>query len=117
MTGGRMSACQAEITAKLRNIVTAFTIFSPKNQLTVSHDHIRKERDCLNCGTVVTGQYCQECGQKNVEPRQSLWHLITHFFNDLTHFDGKFFLTLKLLIIRPGFVSEEYVKGRRTKYL
>ncbi|RYZ42741.1 MAG: DUF3667 domain-containing protein [Sphingobacteriales bacterium] len=40
-----------------------------------------------------------------------------HFFNDLTHFDGKFFETLKLLLIRPGFISDAYIRGQRTKYL
>jgi len=83
----------------------------------MAHEHLRKEKDCLNCGSIVAGPYCQECGQKNVVPKQSLWHLITHFFNDFTHFDGRFFLTLKLLLLKPGFVSKEWVKGRRTKYL
>lgn len=83
----------------------------------MSHEHLRKETDCLNCGTTVTGPYCQQCGQKNLVPKQSLWHLITHFFNDITHFDGRFFKTLKLLLARPGFVSAEWVRGRRTAYL
>jgi hypothetical protein len=57
------------------------------------------------------------CGQENTEPEESAWHLITHFFNDITHFDGKFFSTLKLLIFKPGFLSTEYKMGRRTSYL
>ncbi|RZJ32782.1 MAG: DUF3667 domain-containing protein, partial [Chryseobacterium sp.] len=36
---------------------------------------------------------------------------------DVTHFDGKFFSTLKLLITRPGFLSNEYKMGRRASYL
>jgi hypothetical protein len=83
----------------------------------MSHGHLRKEKDCLNCGATVTGEYCQNCGQRNVVPRQTFWHLVTHFFNDITHFDGKFFTTLKLLLFRPGFLSSEWVLGRRTKYL
>jgi hypothetical protein len=35
----------------------------------------------------------------------------------VTHFDGKFFTTLKSLLLKPGFLTEEYVKGRRMKYL
>ena len=62
-------------------------------------------------------RYCHVCGQENLEPKESFWHLITHFFYDFTHFDGKFFSTLKYLIIKPGFVSAEYVAGRRAKYL
>ena len=61
--------------------------------------------------------YCHICGQENVEPKESVWHLVTHYFNDITHFDGKFFSTLKLLLLRPGFLPAEYVRGRRASYL
>jgi hypothetical protein len=83
----------------------------------VSHSTERKEKDCLNCGTIVNGRYCHVCGQENLEPKESFWHLVTHFFNDITHFDGKFFTTLKDLLFKPGFLSREYVKGRRATYL
>ena len=83
----------------------------------MSHFKERKEKDCLNCGTEVHGKYCHVCGQENIEPKETAWHLVTHFFNDITHFDGKFFSTLKYLIIRPGFVSKEYMLGRRASYL
>jgi Protein of unknown function (DUF3667) len=83
----------------------------------VSHSPERKEKDCLNCGTIVNGRYCHVCGQENLEPKESFWHLVTHFFNDITHFDGKFFTTLKDLLFRPGFLPKEYVKGRRASYL
>ncbi len=84
----------------------------------MSHGKERTEKVCLNCGEApLYDRYCHHCGQQNVEPKQTLWHLLAHFFNDITHFDGKFFSTLKLLITKPGFLSAEYVKGRRTKYL
>ena len=71
----------------------------------------------MNCGTEVVGRYCHQCGQENLETKESFWHLITHFFYDFTHFDGKFFSTLKYLVIKPGFVSAEYMKGKRASYL
>ncbi|MEO8721472.1 MAG: DUF3667 domain-containing protein [Ginsengibacter sp.] len=83
----------------------------------MSHLPLRKETNCLNCGTTVIGKYCHVCGQENIEPKESAWHLITHFFNDVTHFDGKFFLTLKVLLIKPAFLSKEYMNGRRASYL
>jgi Protein of unknown function (DUF3667) len=83
----------------------------------VSHRKLRSEKICLNCGTETTGRYCPSCGQENIEPKQSVWHLITHFFSDLTHFDGKFFLTVKDLFAKPGFLSREYMMGRRMSYL
>lgn len=83
----------------------------------MSHLPQRKEKDCLNCGATVIGRYCHVCGQENVEPKETAWQLITHFFNDITHFDGKFFLSLKKLFFRPGYLSIEYMKGRRVRYL
>lgn len=43
--------------------------------------------------------------------------MVTHFFKDITHFDGSFFTTLKDLLFKPGFLSKEYMKGRRASYL
>ena len=83
----------------------------------MSHLAHRKETNCLNCGTTVIGAYCHVCGQENLEPKESLWHLVLHFFNDVTHFDGKFFSSLKDVLLKPGFLSKEYMNGRRASYL
>jgi hypothetical protein len=83
----------------------------------VSHSKEREEKICLNCSAELYGRYCHSCGQQNIEPKQSVWHLVTHFFYDITHFDGKFFDTLKYLIRRPGFLPREYINGRRAAYL
>lgn len=83
----------------------------------MSHLPQRKEKNCLNCGATVIGKYCHNCGQENIEPKESVWQLVTHFFNDTAHFDGKFFSTLKNLLFKPDFLSKEYIKGRRATYL
>lgn len=81
-------------------------------------DHsLRTEKDCLNCGTLVQGRFCHVCGQENKEPKESFWHLVNHFFADITHFDGKFFHSIKYLFTRPGFLPKEYMAGRRASYL
>jgi len=77
----------------------------------------RTEKNCLNCHTEVQGRFCHVCGQENIEPKESVWHLVSHFFQDITHFDGKFFSTVKYLITRPGFLSAEYSNGRRASYV
>jgi hypothetical protein len=83
----------------------------------VSHAPQRIEKDCLNCGTIVQGHYCQNCGQENIVPRETFWHMVTHFFYDITHFDSNFFTTLKDLLFKPGFLTKEYMLGRRKSYL
>lgn len=83
----------------------------------MSHLKERKEKQCLNCNAVIYGRFCHVCGQENVEPKESFLHLVRHFIEDITHFDGKFFDTLRYLILRPGFLSYEYMRGRRSSYL
>lgn len=83
----------------------------------MSHVKERKEKNCLNCNAVVQERYCGICGQENLEPQETAGHLVSHFFNDITHFDGKFFSSMKYLLTKPGFLSKEYVAGRRISYL
>lgn len=83
----------------------------------MSHSKERHEKICLNCNAELHGRYCHVCGQENIEPKETVWSLITHFFYDITHFDGKFFSTTRYLITRPGFLPKEYIEGRRARYL
>ena len=83
----------------------------------MSHSPQRNEKDCLNCGTIVQGKYCHVCGQENVVPKETFWSMLIHFFYDITHFDSSFFTTIKDLFFKPGFLSKEYMKGRRKSYL
>ena len=77
----------------------------------------RKEPDCLNCGTIVAGRYCQNCGQENIEGKETFLQIVYHFIEDITHFDGKLIYTLRLLIGKPGFLTKEYVAGKRFRYI
>ena len=71
----------------------------------------------MNCGNVVQGNYYQNCGQENVVPHETFWHMLQHFLYDITHFDSKFFDSMKYLLLKPGFLPLEYIKGRRASYL
>lgn len=83
----------------------------------MSHSKERHEKICLNCNAALHGRFCHVCGQENIEPKETVWGLVSHFFYDITHFDGKFFSTTRYLITRPGFLPKEYIEGRRTRYL
>lgn len=89
----------------------------PVNHRILSGLRQRTESDCLNCGTTVHGCFCHQCGQENIEPRESFWSLLQHFFYDLLHFDGKFFSSVKYLLFRPGFLTSEYTRGKRASFL
>ncbi len=83
----------------------------------MSAGHERKEKVCLNCNARVFGPYCHVCGQANTEPKETVWGLLTHFVNDITHFEGKFFTTLKYILFKPGYLTKEYERGRRNSYM
>ena len=83
----------------------------------MSHHKTRKDSNCLNCGTTVTGKYCQNCGQENIEVKETFFQIVYHFIEDITHFDGKLIKTLKYLITKPGFLTKEYVSGKRASYI
>ena len=87
--------------------------------LAVPMSHLKEliEKNGLNCNTQVAGRYCQHCGQENVEVKESVWHLIMHFIEDLTHFDGKLWKTLKLLLLKPASLTKYYMDGKRATYL
>jgi len=91
-------------------------LFLRKNYI-MSHAEGRKEDNCLNCGATVYGRYCHVCGQENIVPHETFWHMVQHFFYDITHFDSKFIDTVKHLVRKPGFLSKEYMAGRRAGYL
>ena len=83
----------------------------------MAHGKLRSEKTCLNCGAEVPLVYCPTCGQMNREPKFNVRDLIMDFVHDFTHFDSKFFRTTLLLITKPGFLTKEFIEGKRLKYL
>jgi hypothetical protein len=79
--------------------------------------HYRHENDCLNCGTILEGKYCHNCGQENLEVKEGFGHMMNHAISDYFHFDHQFFHTLKPLLFKPGYLTSEYMAGRRVQYL
>src|ERR1700760_5009513 len=79
--------------------------------------HYRHEDNCLNCGTILQGHFCHNCGQENLEIKEGFGHVMTHTILDYLHFDHQFFGTIKPLLFKPGFLTVEYMTGRRVRYL
>ncbi|MBK0381106.1 DUF3667 domain-containing protein [Mucilaginibacter segetis] len=79
--------------------------------------HYRHENDCLNCGTILEGKFCHNCGQENLQMKESFGHMVNHAVSDYFHFDDQFFKTLSPLLLKPGKLTIEYLAGRRARYL
>jgi hypothetical protein len=65
----------------------------------------------------VSGHYCAACGQRLEAPVQSLWHFTREATEDLTHTDSRLWRTLGALLFRPGYLTREFLAGRRASYL
>lgn len=82
----------------------------------VSADGHTHERNCLNCGAELAGEFCHGCGQKAHVHRS-----LAAFFHDLLHgvfhFEGKIWNTLPMLAWKPGELTRGYIDGKRTRYV
>lgn len=72
---------------------------------------------CLNCDAILTGQYCGNCGQRSQSRLISLLELIRDAFGDLFELDSRLWRTLVPLAIRPGRLTDDYLRGRRARYM
>jgi len=75
------------------------------------------EGRCLNCSAVLQGRFCHECGQKAAGILLPLATLLKDASQDVFGIDSRFYRTLVMLIKKPGFLTLEYVKGHRTRYI
>jgi hypothetical protein len=73
----------------------------------------------LNCGAELTGEYCHSCGQKRIHRHEfSVKHFFGHFLHEITHLDSnKILKTLRDLVFKPGALAEEYLAGRKGRYI
>jgi hypothetical protein len=83
----------------------------------MSGKKLRKESNCLNCNRTVESRFCGFCGQENLEPRESFFDILKHTFEDFSHFDSKFFTTVKYLFLKPGLLTLEFNRGKRASYV
>jgi hypothetical protein len=79
----------------------------------------RKYSECLNCGArlAASPSFCPECGQANHDLNIPVRHLFEEFIEGLFHFDAKSFRTILSLAFKPGFISTEFVRGKRVQYV
>ncbi|MBC7521298.1 MAG: DUF3667 domain-containing protein [Sandarakinorhabdus sp.] len=71
---------------------------------------------CSNCAAALAGNFCGNCGQR-AHVHRSLLHVGEEFLHGITHFDGKAWKTLPMLLFRPGRLTRDYIMGRRARYI
>jgi hypothetical protein len=72
---------------------------------------------CRNCGAPVNGAYCAACGQETALRLPTLREFLREAAGRYVAFDGRFWRTVFALLARPGFLTREYLAGRRRRYI
>ena len=73
--------------------------------------------ECPNCSTPLSRRYCPQCGQKIGDINPTIHDLLHDVVHEFLHVDSKIFGTVKLLLLKPGFLTREYFEGRRVRYV
>ncbi|UOE42150.1 DUF3667 domain-containing protein [Chryseobacterium suipulveris] len=78
---------------------------------------MEKTNNCLNCGRIISENFCSNCGQKASVHRYSFKHFIEHdLIHGFWHVDRGILFTIKELFTRPGHSIREFIQGKRVGY-
>ena len=72
---------------------------------------------CQNCNADVDGAFCSQCGQEVESNLKYFWVVLLHILDDIFSFDSRAARTVKPLLGNPGFLTNEYISGRRVHYV
>src|SRR5215472_4554983 len=72
---------------------------------------------CENCGAELQGHWCSQCGQPAIEYRRSFRYVVADLLNEFLNWDSKFFTSIALLILKPWRLTNEFLAGKRVRYV
>jgi hypothetical protein len=75
------------------------------------------DETCANCGAALSGPFCSSCGQRQVDLDQPFLELAGEVMESFLSFDTRILRTLWPLISRPGWLTVEFLGGRRVRYI
>lgn len=76
-----------------------------------------KNKYCHNCHHPYRSEhnYCSNCGQKNIKGKIRLLDFLKDVFSSIFNWDSKIWIT-PIMLFKPGFLTVEFFKGRRSRY-
>ena len=72
---------------------------------------------CRNCGADAPGAFCPSCGQETRVQLPRVGQFMREAAGRYVAFDGRMWRTLGALLVHPGFLTREYLAGRRKRYV
>ena len=79
--------------------------------------HTPDPTHCINCGASICNQFCSVCGQETRLHVASAGEFIHEFVGHYVALEGRLWKTLRYLFTKPGFLTAEYIAGRRKRYV
>ena len=73
----------------------------------------QEEHECLNCHDHYTGKFCPRCGQPATTDRFSMKVAVENFVDAYGMGERGMFRTIRDLILRPGYLILDYLRGMR----
>ncbi len=77
------------------------------------------ERICKNCEKKLEKefQFCPRCGQEHKEKVVHFKQFVLDFLGDYFTFDSLIIRSVRPLLFNPGFLTNEFIAGRRVRYI
>ncbi len=81
--------------------------------------HHAASTTCLNCQAALApgARFCSQCGQDTANHPPSLMEFTHEFVSHYIAVEGKLWKSLWGLMARPGFLTREYLAGRKQRYV
>jgi hypothetical protein len=76
-----------------------------------------KSRQCRNCGAEAPDAYCPRCGQETNEHLPTAREFVHEFVLHYVAAEGQLWRTLAALVLHPGKLTLEYIRGRKRTYV
>ena len=80
---------------------------------------ISRADHCLNCNTplsIESDNFCPTCGQLNNTKKETAVGLVKELVEEFLHLDSKVIKSLVPLLFKPGFLTVDYINGKRARY-
>jgi hypothetical protein len=72
---------------------------------------------CENCGEELRGRYCSKCGQAAVNYHRSFRHVVIDVLDSFLNWDSKFIRSIGLLLWKPGWLTNQFLEGKRVRFV
>lgn len=73
---------------------------------------------CASCGTALHGEFCHRCGERRIRPEELTLRAFVHdVASEVGDLDSRTLRSIRYVLTRPGYLTAEYLAGRRTAYL